>query len=126
MRFLFFSRNSIRQRLTFSICVQLLIVILIFGGISYIGARKIALKLGEDRLKTLSKQLSTMIAGNAHNFLSATYSNANQPAIKKYLLSNGKDSVEQTAKLLEKLTIDTLFVQVELKNSKGITLMNSV
>ena len=27
--------------------------------------------------------------------------------------------------LLEKLTIDTLFVQVELKNSKGITLTNS-
>lgn len=108
-----------------SICLQLLVVILIFGGISYIGARKIALKLGEDRLKTLSKQLSSMIAGNAHNFLSATYSNANQPAIKKYLLSNGKDSVEQTAKLLEKLTIDTLFVQVELKNSKGITLINS-
>jgi methyl-accepting chemotaxis protein len=66
-----------------------------------------------------------MIAGNAHNFLSATYSNANQPAIKKYLLSNGKDSVEQTIKLLEKLAIDTLFVQVELKDSKGTTLINS-
>jgi hypothetical protein len=51
MRFLFFSRNSIRQRLTFSICLQLLAVMLIFGGISYIGARKIALKLGQDRLK---------------------------------------------------------------------------
>lgn len=126
MRFLFFSRNSIRQRLTFSICLQLLTVMLIFGGISYVGARKIALQLGEDRLKTLSTQLSTMIAGNTHNLLSATYSIANQPAVKKYLLTNGKDSVEPTAKLLDKLVSDTLFVEVELKNLKGITLMKSV
>src|SRR4030095_8079591 len=125
MRFLFFSRNSIRQRLAFSICLQLLTVMLIFGGISYIGARKIALKLGEDRLKTLSNQLSTIVAGSTHNFLSSTYSIANQPAVKRYLLTNGKDSIEQTARLLEKLAGDTLFVQVELKNSDGITLMNS-
>jgi signal transduction histidine kinase len=46
MRFSLFSRHSIRQRLAFSICLQLLTVMLIFGGISYIGARKIALKLG--------------------------------------------------------------------------------
>src|SRR6185295_12535975 len=117
--------NSIRQRLTFSICLQLLIVILIFGGISFIGARKIALKLGKDRLKTLSNQLSTMIAGNAHNFLSTTYSIANKPAIKKYLLSNGKDSAGETIELLEALQGDTLFVQVELKNKKGVTLINS-
>ena len=65
-------KAKISCALTFSICIQLLTVMLIFGGISYIGARKIALKLGEDRLKTLSGQLSTMIAGNAHNFLSAT------------------------------------------------------
>jgi len=97
---------------------------LIFGGISYIGARKIALKLGEDRLKTLSNQLSTMVAGSTHNFLSSTYSIANQPAVKRYLLTNGKDSIEQTARLLEKLASDSLFVQVELKNSQGITVMN--
>ncbi len=124
MGFLFFLRNSIRQRLTFSICLQLLIVILIFGGISYIGARKIALKLGEDRLKNLSDQLSTMIAGNAHNFVSTTYSIANKPAIKRYLLSNGKDSTRETIKLLEALQGDTLFVRAELKNLKGITLIN--
>jgi hypothetical protein len=92
---------------------------LIFGGISYIGARKIALKLGEDRLRTLSNQLSTMVAGSTHNFLSSTYSIANQPAVKRYLLTNGKDSIEQTARLLEKLASDSLFVQVELKNSMG-------
>jgi PAS domain S-box-containing protein len=124
MPFLFSSRNSIRQRLTFSICLQLLTVMLIFGGISYIGARKIALKLGEDRLKTLSNQLGTMIAGNAHTLLSATYSVANRPAIKKYLLSNGKDSAGETMKLLESLRSDTLFVLVELKNSKGVTVIN--
>jgi PAS domain S-box-containing protein len=122
MRPQFFSRNSIRQRLTFSICLQLLTVMLIFGGISYIGARKIALKLGEDRLRTLSTQLSTMIAGSTHNLLAATYSIANQESIKKYVLTGGKDSAEQTAKLLENLTIDTLFAGVELKNTKGNTL----
>lgn len=125
MRFSFFSRSSIRQRLTFSVCLQLLIVMLIFGGISYLGARKIDLKLGEDRLKTLSSQLSTMVAGNMHNFLSTTYSAANQPAIKNYLLSKGKDSAIETIKSLEVLRSDTLFVQVELKNANGVTLINS-
>src|ERR1043166_2893279 len=125
MRPLFFSRNSIRQRLTFSICLQLLTVMLIFGGISYLGARKIALKSGEDRLKTLSTQLSAMIAGSTHNFLSATYTIANQEAVKRYILTDGKDSAGQTAKLLEKLTIDTLFAGAELKNAKGITLLSA-
>src|ERR1700750_1024257 len=101
MRFSFFSRNSIRQRLTFSVCLQLLTVMLIFGGISYLGARKIDLKLGEDRLKTLSGQLSTMVAGTTHTSLAATYSTANQPAIKKYLLSRGKDSAREVMRSLE-------------------------
>ena len=125
MRFSFFSRSSIRQRITFSVCLQLLTVMLIFGGISYLGARKIDLKLGEDRLRTLSDQLSSMVAGSTHNFLSATYSIANQPAIKRYLLSNGKASATETIRSLETLRSDTLFVQVELKDSKGITLINS-
>lgn len=123
MKFFRFLRRSIRQRVTFLVCLQLLTVILIFGSISYIGAREIALRLGRDRLKTLSDQLSTMIAGSVHNYLSATYAIATKPAVKKYLLSSGKDSVEETKALMKALQIDSLFVKAELKNLKKVTLI---
>jgi hypothetical protein len=98
---------------------------LIFGGISYIGARKIALKLGEDRLKTLSGQLSTMIAGNVHNHLSAAYSVANKPAVKKYLLSNAKDLCRGNSEIAGVTPGRHLICPGRIKNSKGVTLISS-
>src|SRR5438045_3292357 len=98
-----FSRLSIRQRLPLLICVLLLSVILVFGLISYIGVKKAALKTGQDRVQALSDQLSTMLSANARNFISTTHAIADKPAIKKYLLSNGKDSAEEVLKLLQEL-----------------------
>jgi len=117
MKPILFSRFSIRQRLPVLICVLLLAVILVFGFISYIGVKKAALKVGQDRLQTLSEQLSTMFSGNVHAVISTTHAAANKPAIKKYLLSNGSDSAGETLKLLQDLRKDSLYARVELRNS---------
>jgi PAS domain S-box-containing protein len=103
----------------------LLTVILVFGWVSYIGVKKAELKVGQDRLQTLSEQLSTMLSGNTHNFISTTHAIANKPAIKKYLLSNGHDSAEEVLKLLQELRKDSLYVRVELRNADHVEILNS-
>ncbi|HEV8287157.1 MAG TPA: PAS domain S-box protein [Chitinophagaceae bacterium] len=120
-----FSRLSIRQRLPLLICLLLVIIILIYGFTSYIGVKKAALKTGYDRLKTLTEQLSTMLSGNTRTFISTTHTAANKPAIKKYILSNGKDSADEVSKLLNELRKDTVNVQVELRNLDKIQIFNS-
>ncbi len=119
------SRLSIRQRLPLLICVLLLTIILIFGFTSYIGVKKAALKVGHDRLQSLSDQLSIILAGSARSAISFTYVVANKPAIKKFLVSYGKDSAAEALKLLEALRTDTLYEQVELRNSDRVQTLNS-
>src|SRR6266487_2243354 len=119
------SRLSIRQRLPLLICILLLTIILIFGFTSYIGVKKAALKVGHDRLQSLSDQLSIILAGSARSAISYTYVVANKPAIKKFLVSNGKDSAAEALKLLEALRTDTLYELVELRNSDRVQTLNS-
>ena len=121
-----FPRLSIRQRLPLLICALLLTIIFVFGFTSQIGVKKAALRIGNERLQSLSDQLSTIFGGTAHIAISSTYATANKPAIKKYLLSNGKDSAAQTLKLLEALRTDSLYEQVELRNSDQVEILNSI
>ena len=125
MKRLVFSRLSIRQRLPVLICLLLLSVILIFGCIAYLGVRNATLKAGRDRLQTLSEQLSAMLSGNVHNSISTTHAAANKPAIRKYLLSNGKDSAAEVLDLLRELRKDSLYAQVELRNSDHARVLHS-
>jgi len=76
---------SIRQRLTLFICIFLLGIIAILGLISYIGVKKTALEVGKERLKSLTDQVSTMLAANSKSAIAPIRAAAAQPAIKKYL-----------------------------------------
>jgi two-component system, NarL family, sensor histidine kinase UhpB len=120
-----FSPLSIRQRITVFTCVLLLSIILVFGLISSIGVRRAALKVGQDRLQSLTEQLSTMLSGNSKNFISTTFTAANKPAIKSYLLSGGKDSSMEVTKILGDLRKDTSNVEVELRNSAYAEILRS-
>ena len=108
------TRLSIRQRLLLLISVLLLSVITILGWISYVGVRKTALTIGQERLQSLTEQLSTMFSNSTSSYVTATLTTAGQVAIKKYLRSAGKDSAAEALKLLQKLRQDTSFVLVEL------------
>src|SRR5258705_6311837 len=125
MKRLSYSRLTIRQRLPILICSLLLSVILIFGIISYLGVRKAALKVGEDRLRSLTEQLSTMLGGNSRSFISSSFAAINKPAIKSYLLSDGKDSSAEALKILDDLRKDSSYVQVELKNQEHVRVLKS-
>lgn len=120
-----FVRLSIRQRLPLLICVLLLIIISIYGIISYVGVKKASFKVGHERLLSLTEQLSRMLSANTQTFISTTHAIGNKPSVKKYILSNGKDSAEQVSKLIEELRKDSLNVQVELRNMDKIPLFKS-
>src|SRR5437868_286760 len=111
-----FLRLSIRQRLPLLICTLLLCIVVIFGVIAYLGVRKAALKIGEDRLQTLTQQLSTMLSGNAHTLIASSFTIANKPSVKSFVSSNGKDSVIETKKLMQELQKDSSYVQVEIRD----------
>lgn len=119
------SRLTIRQRLPLLISILLLSIILVFGFISYVGVRKAALKAGEERLQNLSLQLSTMFSGNAQSLVETTHAQANTPAIKFYLATNGTDSAKAVKKWLRHLLNDSNYVAVSLLNTKGIALFDS-
>src|SRR5688500_12028222 len=105
-----FRHLSIRQRLPLLMCVLLLSIILVFGCISYLGVRKASLKIGEDRLHALTEQLSTTLATSAQNLVLSNFIGSNKSAIKKYLLSRGKDSSTKALKILQGLQKDSTYL----------------
>ncbi|MES1215967.1 MAG: ATP-binding protein [Bacteroidota bacterium] len=119
------SRLSIQQRLPLLICILLLIVITTFGLVSYLGVKNAALKVGQGRLQTLTDQLSTMLSGNSRLLILSTQIPVGKPAVKKYLLSAGKDSASEALKTLENVRQDTSSVLVQLLNINRTTVLSS-
>jgi PAS domain S-box-containing protein len=109
-----FPSLTIRQRLPLLICSLLLVSLLIFGAICYIGVREAALKTGKERIQTLSLQLSTMLGSSAGNLVTTTYIQVNKPSVEAYLLSGKKDSVQEVEKLFIDLLKDSSYRQVDL------------
>jgi signal transduction histidine kinase len=98
---------SIRQQLPLLICLLLISLILSFGAISFIGIRRATLGIGQERLKSLTDQLTSLFGQNARTMLSATQLTANQVA------TSGPDAV--FAEILQ----DTMTVRVELVDNSG-------
>jgi len=119
------SRLTIRQRLTLLICSLLLVSLLIFGATSYIGVRKAALKIGKERLQTLSLHLSTMLTSSTRNLVTSTYAQANKPSVKAYLLSSKKDSANEVNRLFIDLLKDSSNMQVDLINANHDVVLRS-
>jgi two-component system, NarL family, sensor histidine kinase UhpB len=124
MKQIFFPGLSIRQRLPFLICSLLLTVILLFGIISYLGVRKAALNVGQNRLQTLSKQLSEILSTSSQNLCKTTYTQANRPSVKTYLATGGKDSISEVTNLFKDILNDSTNARVELLNAEKKVLLN--
>jgi PAS domain S-box-containing protein len=120
-----FTHLTIRQRLPLLICSLLLAVCLTFGWISYFGIKQAALKVGQDRLQSLTEQLSTLFTASFRGYTTATRNAASQDAIKKCILSNGKDSVAASLKDLQKLRLDTSYILVQLLDRDQHTILSS-
>lgn len=106
--------GSIRQRLTFFIFAIILSVILVLGYISYLGVRKAALHVAQQRLKDLSAQLATALKPDTSAQAAQIRVLAGRAAMKQYLASGGKDSAAVVHHLVNNLRYDSLYPNVQI------------
>ncbi len=120
-----FRNLSIQKRLPLFICVLLLSVIISFGWISYISVKNETLKNGKERLRSLSNQLSSMLAQSAQSALTGSRAAANQHPVKKYLQTNDAGFKNEALEVLDKLRPDSTWVFAELLNANGQIVLRS-
>src|SRR6476660_2301538 len=116
---------SIQQRLPFFICVLLLSVIITFGWISYISVKNQTLKTNNERLLSLSDQLSSMLAQSAQSTLTISRTAAAQESIKESLQTGQPEFNIEALQVLKKLRLDSTWVMAELLNANGKPVLRS-
>ncbi len=120
-----FRALSIRQQLPLLICLLLLVLILLFGTISYMGIRRASMAIGQQRLRSLTEQLSSLFQQSARTLAAGTRVISNSEDIVDYFgTSPGRQpSTARATEALEKLLVDTQTVWVELRDLQGKQLL---
>ncbi|HLI92917.1 MAG TPA: HAMP domain-containing protein, partial [Puia sp.] len=118
---------SIRKQLPLLICLLLLVIILLFGAISYWGMRTAALGIGQQRLRSLTEQLASLFQQSARTLRYNTQSAAGRQEIVQYLEAapgNRAGSGKALASL-QKMLGDSRIVRAELRDPQGIELLHA-
>ncbi|HVU98248.1 MAG TPA: ATP-binding protein [Puia sp.] len=112
---------SIRQQLPLLICLLLIVVITLFGSISYLGVRRASIAIGEQRLQSLTQELSSLFQQNAHSLAAATQKLARQDDIVNFFPGDAAAGIGSNGapKALEKMLADTMTVRAEMRDSRG-------
>lgn len=129
---------SIRQQLPLLICLLLLTFILLFGAISYIGIRRATLGIGQERLSSLTGQLSSMFGQAARTMAGGIQATAHREEIIRYLETDLTGQTNQTNQpnqpgqsaaaqaplaAMQKLLADSQTARVELRDPQGKILL---
>lgn len=110
----FLKRQSLQRKLPFLMFILLVVMMLAFGFLSYLGIRKAAEEAAKERLHILTQQLAGMYTQSAGPVLNTTRAAAANNAVKSFLLSAGKDSAASVDRLLQKLKLDSTWINVQL------------
>ncbi|HVS97333.1 MAG TPA: ATP-binding protein [Puia sp.] len=124
----FLLRNlSIRQQLPMLICLLLLILIFLFGTISYLGIRRATMAIGETRLRRLTGQLSSMLEQQAHTMASATQTIAGKAEIRRFLAPDARNAPRpgEALEALNHLLADSQTVAVDLRDLQGSVVLHA-
>lgn len=116
---------SIQQRLPLLICILLLCVVITFSLASYLGVKRATVKIGQDRLNSLTGQLGSMFGQSMQNYLVSIFVAAKQDTIKKFLRSDGKELHEETLGILRKLHRDSLSPSAALYDANKSEILRS-
>ena len=116
---------SFQQRLPLLICILLLSIMFIFGCISYLEVKNVAIKTAKDRLASLTQQLSTMVAGVYQGSLTATRTLAGQESIRKTIMGDSIASDSALFILKRMQQQDTTSVLMELLSLQRQPLLRS-
>jgi signal transduction histidine kinase len=120
---------SIRQQLQLLICLLLLVLILLFGAISYMGIRSATMAIGQQRLRTLTEQLSGLFQVSANTLATATQSFANKDEITGFFGADPRHPSSNPSTLgaaqgaLQRLLADSQTIRAELRDPNGTVLL---
>ena len=120
---------SIRQQLPLLICLLLLVLILLFGTISYMAIRRATMAIGQQRLRSLTEQLSSLFQQSAHTLSSGTQTIANKDEIVHFI-SSTSDPLHppypgEALNVLDHVLADSQTVSTELRDLKGNILLHA-
>lgn len=109
---------SLQVRLPLLISVLLLLVIVSYTWVSYIGIRNASMDIGNDRVGSLAVRLSTIFKQSISQISASAQTIAAEPAIRGYLASENRGIAEPATAILESYhKKDSL--------NRGILLLNS-
>ncbi len=114
-RFILFNL-SIKHRLPLLIGMLLLVILSASGYASYRGVRESALEVGRERLLSLTQQLANQSQQSMSILLNRTATAADDPAVRRFLLSPSTAARNDAAALLHQFAVeqDQNSLQVEL------------
>jgi signal transduction histidine kinase len=121
-----FRPTSIRQQLPLLICLLLLTLITVFGTVTYIAIRRIALSMGQERLRSMTEEFSSFYRQAARTLSTATQNAANQKEIVSYLSKNSAHQPPISSSMpgiLQKVLVDSQMAWIELTDTLGRTLV---
>ncbi|HLI92523.1 MAG TPA: hypothetical protein VKU83_02890, partial [Puia sp.] len=114
---------SIRLQLPLLTCLLLLILIVLFGTVSYIGFRRATMSIGQERLRSLTTELSTLFQQSARTLTAATRGIATGDTIVQFVSRGLRQSPagnRAPAIALQKiLDADSVTVRMELRDTAG-------
>ncbi|HXB94150.1 MAG TPA: ATP-binding protein [Puia sp.] len=116
---------SIRKQLPLLICLLLLVLIFLFGAISYMGIRRATMGIGQQRLHTLTQQLSSLFQQSAHTLASGTQAIAGKEEIVDFFDARDPLSLQKTQEVLGRVLADSQTVRVELRDLRGAVLLHA-
>jgi signal transduction histidine kinase len=120
--FPFLSRPlSIRQQLPLLICLLLLVLITLFGTISYLGIRRAESGAGQQRLRSLTAQLASLFHQSARTMVTMTQATANREEIVNFLSADTQRSQfpARALEVLQKVLVDSQTSWMELRDLQG-------
>jgi signal transduction histidine kinase len=108
------------------ICLLLLTLITVFGTVTYIAIRRIALSMGQERLKSMTKEFASIYSQAARNLSVATQNAAGQKEIVNYLSTDAQHQQLVSPSMpgiLQKVLVDSQMAWIELTDTLGRSLL---
>ena len=121
-----FRPTSIRQQLPLLICTLLLILIAVFGTVTYIAIRRIALSMGQERLRSLTEEFASIYRQAGHKLATATQDAASREEIVNYLSTGAAHQQFISSSMpgvLQKVLVDSQMAWIELTDTLGRSLL---
>lgn len=115
---------SLQQRLPLAIFVLLLSIVVIFTCVAYFGVRKAAIHTGEDRLESLTDQLSSMFGQSTQTMIAAAKTAGSSEPVKKLVKSSLEGDKGAVNDILQKWVQERTTVYASLLDSSGKMLLN--